>query len=850
MSMGSRPGSSDPDDTVTSAAHDAGIDDTSDSLSPMIMESLQASGPSARATGGLIKVSGRKQSGSLLTHNLPESTSYAGNHLVALERPASDFRAQPGADFHLEFNGTTHVECGCPSQLQDAVHGANLTIEAWIRPKSTQGFQFIVGLGQTQNAHVQTWLRINDGHYEFGCWEGTHFGISKDLEPPAAGTAKAAAANVSIVDWQNETYVDPKRIRIPAEDIDSWVHLAGVFDAATGRWSLYRNGDLLATSKARPVQRTNVEHGWYIGAVRDVHPSPGIRRFFKGSIAEVRIWTVPRSAEEIAASMYSGQPQSSLGKLGALWRLNEGSGTVARDLSGNECRGTIREAGKPVATPKWVFGDAPTGELKHVHHPQHGSRVDQAFNTAKTRGLFDPLVFPRVHGTLSEADRQHAIAGLRDLTIETFRAFYETGQHLVLQRTFGGGLTYVFVPTPKQIRPKLFLIEEYRLSSFLGGYGFGRTLKTYSLLPGELSRLSVRPASQGETARQCRSIFDSYSQDSAADFENALAQEHSRKYASGEDDSYTASASGSALWRVASVRAEAGNAGSLNSSREEFGKTVSNATSKHGSKASAYRNVQIDPLPQTARAEDPANELVREIENINTGHTLNFVFRQMNQEFITLLHLVDVRVGFTSALEPVREVPLYELDNVLERLLVDDPEVVADVRRFIVCELRAIKDFNGVAQPDFVLPVDPADAHRGYHVNRDFSTTYKDPRTGIRRSVSGVIVSAKSIVMRTEDVVVEAVMGQNPALDKYAEDLQAEEIRTRRLENDRLQRQNRLLELEAQKQSVLLDLVRQREVDLLRAYVRASDGPSSTDHHQHVSEIVTPANTTPEPGTP
>src|SRR3712207_8730267 len=32
--------------------------------------------------------------------------------------------------------------------------------------------------------------------------------------------------------------------------------------------------------------------------------------------------------------------------------------------------------------------------------------------------------------------------------------------------------------------------------------------------------------------------------------------------------------------------------------------------------------------------------------SINVSRTLNFVFRQMNQEFITVLHLVDVRVAF------------------------------------------------------------------------------------------------------------------------------------------------------------------------------------------------------------
>ena len=33
----------------------------------------------------------------------------------------------------------------------------------------------------------------------------------------------------------------------------------------------------------------------------------------------------------------------------------------------------------------------------------------------------------------------------------------------------------------------------------------------------------------------------------------------------------------------------------------------------------------------------------RELANINVGRTLNFAFRQMNQEFYSFLHLVDVR---------------------------------------------------------------------------------------------------------------------------------------------------------------------------------------------------------------
>jgi hypothetical protein len=39
--------------------------------------------------------------------------------------------------------------------------------------------------------------------------------------------------------------------------------------------------------------------------------------------------------------------------------------------------------------------------------------------------------------------------------------------------------------------PRLMIVEIYRLSSFLGNYGAGRVVKTFSLLPGEKTKISV-----------------------------------------------------------------------------------------------------------------------------------------------------------------------------------------------------------------------------------------------------------------------------------------------------------------------------------------------------------------------
>src|SRR5262249_21730036 len=143
------------------------------------------------------------------------------------------------------------------------------------------------------------------------------------------------------------------------------------------------------------------------------------------------------------------------------------------------------------------------------------------------------------------------------------------------------------------VKPQLSLVEEYRLSSFLGSYGVGRTLKTFSLLPGEKTRLSIKVASTvSTTAKQSQSILDSYSQESASDFESSLTDERGNRASSSSELSYQASVEGSATWGFGRVSAKAGFAASSNAAREEFANSVAGATSKHA--ASANRNVQID----------------------------------------------------------------------------------------------------------------------------------------------------------------------------------------------------------------------------------------------------------------
>src|SRR5690625_6841369 len=90
-------------------------------------------------------------------------------------------------------------------------------------------------------------------------------------------------------------------------------------------------------------------------------------------------------------------------------------------------------------------------------------------------------------------------------------------------------------------------------------------------------------------------------------------------------------------------------------------------------------------------------EVVRTIKNINLSRTMNFVFRSLAQEYLTLLHLVDVRVAYHDTTEDSYiEVPLSDLDRLFEgRVRADRRD---EVRQVIVEALRHISGYSDELQ--------------------------------------------------------------------------------------------------------------------------------------------------------
>lgn len=428
--------------------------------------------------------------------------------------------------------------------------------------------------------------------------------------------------------------------------------------------------------------------------------------------------------------------------------------------------------------------------------PQLRAQVQQAMSA----GFTDRALFPLAHvssGSLrlirNEGDTSTRIvdsvgagAHLATLSTEEVASRIEHNETLSLYTSLFGKIRHRFIPRPRVGQPRLLLVETFRLATYLGAYGAGPTIQTFSLLPGERTTIQVRTFRKTEEERaETSSILDSFSEESASDFESSIEEEQSSKESYEKSFSYHAEAEAKASWGWGSAKVSGGVKGGSNSAREQAAKNTISATDKHAQKASAKRQVEINTSYESRQSAEEENTTSRELQNINVSRTLNFVFRQMNQQFITVLSLVDVRVAFFDGSPESRdEVPLTELDNLLARKVKEEHR--SATREEILTALRNIADHTGQVHHDFIEEREVA-GETYLRVRGEKTSTYTDAPSGADLEVPGVILSATSNVMRTDGVIVEALLGVGGALDDYSARLQELEVARRSAEVKALQ---------------------------------------------------------------
>lgn len=361
----------------------------------------------------------------------------------------------------------------------------------------------------------------------------------------------------------------------------------------------------------------------------------------------------------------------------------------------------------------------------------------------------------------------------------------------------------ILVPRPADPAPEptFFLVERYGISSFLGDYGMGRTVKTFTLLPGESTTISLKTwQSTTESIKESSSIIDSHEQSARERFADKVQSETTDKQTQSKTEKWHVEAEAKASWGFGSAKVSGGASGEYQSGREQFARQASEATQEHAAEASSKRELSVTSSSEKTVTSGSEALIERTITNVNVRRVLNFVFRELNQTYTTKLHLKEVRVAFSNGrLNSWREVPLSGLRRLLEETL--QPSEIDTVAQRILKAAGVVFDSKDNAVVCLERVTIAAD---GTSISAELASTGSDgefPPPGDRtyyrfrrgplnqadanNPVDGVVLSEQQITMRTDSVIVEALLGQADALDAYAMEIQAAAASEKTLANRR-----------------------------------------------------------------
>lgn len=370
-------------------------------------------------------------------------------------------------------------------------------------------------------------------------------------------------------------------------------------------------------------------------------------------------------------------------------------------------------------------------------------------------------------------------------------------------RGLGASIRPVTVDPVAHVVPRLALVETWELRSFLGDFGLGRTVQTFSLLPGEKTTITVESwRSDTATREDASSIFDSSDTAAQTRFTSALSNETGAAFQDQGGWAASVSTSVSAGMNFGlvhgSASVQAGFAANHQEASQRWSGSVSQSASDHAAQVNNSRRQSVEQSSSGTTASGSATTTVRELSNTNLRRVLNFVFRELNQTYETYVVLRDIKVAFYNGNPGSAEtVALADLGRLLNRFV--RPEHQQEVARFVLGLAAQRLDANGDLVTTLEVGANPEGAV--YHwrpaaLDADGTLRFEgDPlEDGVRwrfrrgqlsedpREVAGVITDRSSVVLRTDNLVVEALLGQADALDPYASALQALDLLNRQSE--------------------------------------------------------------------
>lgn len=363
-----------------------------------------------------------------------------------------------------------------------------------------------------------------------------------------------------------------------------------------------------------------------------------------------------------------------------------------------------------------------------------------------------------------------------------------------------------WIQEPKIPTPKFYIVEHYKVCTYTRNYGAGKIVHTHSLYPGEKTTLYIRTYKKIETVRsRSENVLDSFSQSSADSLENILKNETTKVKSEnfGGDLNAKQDTTVGAKIPVKGVEVEVsknttvGGNGSYNQVRSNTVNTLKEAIDKHSIESAASRKVEVNTTTTETVLLEEEQTTTRVIENINKSRTLNFVHRQLHQQYLSITYLDKVSFLFSNGYPETLETA--ELHNLMALLLkiCKTSAQAKEIHDGILLELCNVLDYQSTPQAFTACSELPFNAccDECMDTPPEVNQKWVSKKTGLSQTVQGItvpgiILNVATRIMPTDSVICEALLGQGEALDCYNMQLQQAAVESAKLQNEQLRLEN------------------------------------------------------------
>lgn len=399
-------------------------------------------------------------------------------------------------------------------------------------------------------------------------------------------------------------------------------------------------------------------------------------------------------------------------------------------------------------------------------------------------------------------------------------AVYQKPERFVAGRKMPATI-YLTLPR-NQARQKLFLLEEYKLASWANNYGAGRVIKTESLLPNETLTVQIKTWQQSTiNTSKSESIIENQSEEVVAEF-NAMMEDENVYVTSttlgmdwANEITKKGKVGGGLSFSIGPIISFEGGGGyeyeetnyiseSLSFSREDTNREFRSLVGRYLSSKADSRVNEVSTVTNFDYTQGAENVTIRTLQNMNASRTLNFVFRELMQEYVTLQYLNDFSICFASGFgDPPIVVSIGQLDDLLNDVIADAPgenpdEWRDEIRKSLIKQYCEVYNFRNEKKQFLELHVEnysdsPCVGGSEPEDTIEYLRKYSGPPTdpGILDvyssliKVPGIILRVWRTVMPTTSIIVDALLGRGEALDCYNSRLQDATARAAELENQR-----------------------------------------------------------------